>query len=139
MKQVIAIVVAAVVFATAPTHAEDIQKIAGAETAALTWLALTDQGEFASCWDQAAGLFRASISQANWVTAIATVRAPLGKVVARKLQSATFARSLPQAPDGEYVVIRYQTQFENKPQAIETITPALENDGSWRVSGYYVR
>ena len=26
-----------------------------------------------------------------------------------------------------------------KASAIETITPSLENDGIWRVSGYYIK
>ncbi len=47
--------------------------------------------------------------------------------------------SLPGAPDGEYVVIQYNTEFENKKVAIETITPMLDDDGKWRVSGYYIK
>ena len=47
--------------------------------------------------------------------------------------------SLPGAPDGEYVVIQYATTFENKKSAIETITPMLDGDGKWRVSGYYIK
>ena len=57
----------------------------------------------------------------------------------RTLKSATFARTLPGAPDGEYVVIQYETAFENKAAAVETITPMLDKDGSWRISGYYIK
>ena len=42
------------------------------------------------------------------------------------------------APDGEYVVLQFQADFENKAQAVETITPMLD-EGQWRVSGYYIR
>jgi hypothetical protein len=45
---------------------------------------------------------------------------------------------LPGAPEGEYVVIQYETQFEHKAGAIETVTPLREKDGSWRVSGYFI-
>jgi phosphoglycolate phosphatase len=31
------------------------------------------------------------------------------------------------------------TVFENKKSAIETITPTLDNDGEWRVSGYFIK
>ncbi|HWN92533.1 MAG TPA: DUF4019 domain-containing protein, partial [Verrucomicrobiae bacterium] len=48
-------------------------------------------------------------------------------------------RTLPGAPDGEYVVIQYETAFENKASAVETITPMLDKDGSWRISGYYIK
>jgi hypothetical protein len=37
------------------------------------------------------------------------------------------------------VVIQYETVFEKKQAAIDTITPMLENDGKWRVSGYYIK
>ncbi len=47
--------------------------------------------------------------------------------------------SLPGAPDGEYVVISYETSFTNKKSAIETVTPMLDKDGKWRVSGYFIK
>ncbi len=52
---------------------------------------------------------------------------------------ATFTRTVPGAPDGEYVVIQFDTQFENKAAAVETVTPMREKDGSWRVSGYFIK
>jgi hypothetical protein len=60
-------------------------------------------------------------------------------VVARKLKSKQYTRTLPGAPDGEYVVIQYETTFENKQSATETVTPMLDKDGVWRVSGYYIK
>jgi hypothetical protein len=66
-------------------------------------------------------------------------RKPLGQLITRTLKSKTYATSLPGAPDGEYVVIQYATTFENKKSAIETITPMLDEDGKWRVSGYYIK
>jgi hypothetical protein len=45
---------------------------------------------------------------------------------------------LPGAPDGEYVVIQFESSFEKKKSAVETVTPMLEKDGKWRVSGYYI-
>ena len=43
------------------------------------------------------------------------------------------------SPDGQYVVIQFTSSFENKKSAIETITPMLDPDGQWRVSGYYIK
>jgi hypothetical protein len=31
-------------------------------------------------------------------------------------------------------VIQYESQFESKKAAIETVTPRLEKDGSWKVA-----
>ena len=43
------------------------------------------------------------------------------------------------SPDGHYVVIQYATTFEHKKSAVETITPMQEADGSWKVSGYFIK
>ncbi len=65
-------------------------------------------------------------------------RQPLGKVLSRTVGSRTFATELPGVPDGQYVVIRFQTTFEHKRSGVETVTPMLEQGGDWRVSGYYI-
>ena len=57
----------------------------------------------------------------------------------RKIKSTTYTKTLPGAPDGEYVVLRYDTSFENKNSAVETVTPMLDKDGKWRVSGYFIK
>jgi hypothetical protein len=36
------------------------------------------------------------------------------------------------------VVIQYDTSFANKKSAVETVTPLLDSDGQWRVSGYFI-
>ena len=54
-------------------------------------------------------------------------------------ENQTYKTSLPGAPDGEYVVMEFTTAFTNKKSAIETITPMLDEDGQWRVAGYYIR
>jgi hypothetical protein len=84
-------------------------------------------------------LFRAAVTQEQWQQSLKAFRLPLGKVVARKLKSKQYTTTLPGAPDGEYVVIQYETTFEKKQSAIETITPMLDKDGKWRVSGYYIK
>ncbi len=33
----------------------------------------------------------------------------------------------------------FTISFENKTDAIETVTPILDKDGIWRVSGYYIK
>lgn len=120
-------------------HAEEADAVSKAEAAAVQWLALVDAGDYSASWDQAAELFRGSISKASWKSALRGVRAPLGAVKSRRLRSARFTRTLPGAPDGEYVVIQFDTRFSNKEAALETVTPLREKNGYWRVSGYYIK
>jgi hypothetical protein len=139
MKFVLGIIAAALMFTTAPARAHEAEKVASAESAALAWLALTDAGDYSRSWDMAAGIFQSSISKQNWMNALQNARGPLGTLILRKVKSVRYAQSLPGAPDGEYVVIQYESQFESKKAAIETVTPHLEKDGSWKVSGYYIK
>lgn len=103
------------------------------------WLALVDSGKYAESWDEASELFKSAITKEQWQKTLKSTLGPLGKLQSRKLKSATFAKSLPGAPDGEYVVIQYDSSFENKKSAVETLTPMRDKDGTWRVSGYFIR
>ena len=79
------------------------------------------------------------LREETWEKNIQSIRSNLGKVISREIESATYNTSLPGAPDGEYVVIQFKTKFEKKSHAIETITPMKDKDGSWRVSGYFIK
>lgn len=118
-------------------HASE-DKIRDADQAAGKWLALVDGRQYQDSWDQAASLFKQQVGTDSWRQSISAARQPLGAMISRKLISATYATSLPGAPDGEYVVLQYQTTFRYKKNAVETVTPMLDNN-RWRVSGYYVR
>ena len=120
-------------------RADEAEGVPKAASAAKAWLALTDGGKYGESWEKAAAMFQGAVTKESWEKALGTVRAPLGAVRSRKLKSATFTRDLPRAPKGDYVVIEYDTDFETKPGAVETVTPMLEKDGSWKVSGYYIR
>ena len=109
------------------------------QKSAESWLALTDSGKFAESWDEASQLFKSAITRQQWTSTVKGVREPLGKVLSRKFKTATYTRTLPGVPDGDYVVVQFETSFEHKASATETVTPMLEKDGKWRVSGYYIR
>ena len=127
------------IFSASPAQAQESQGIANAKAAALAWLAVVDAGHYAQSWDQGAVLFQEGVPKAQWESAVESARLPLGAVKSRQLTSATFARSLPGAPDGEYVVILFETDFQSRAAAVETVTPMREKDGSWKVSGYFIK
>ena len=106
---------------------------------AKAWLGLVDQGKYASSWNEAAAYFKQAVTKKNWEQSMLGVRKPLGKILSRNLKSSTFATTLPGAPDGQYVVIQFETSFEHKKAAIETVTPMLDKDGKWRVAGYFIK
>lgn len=123
----------------APFALAQDNKTAAAQKGAENWLAITDKADYAGSYDRASAMFKAAVTKDDWVQKIRAARGPLGKVESRKLQSAQYTKSLPGAPDGEYVVMQYETSFENKKAAVETIVPMLDKDGQWRVSGYFIK
>ena len=104
-----------------------------------SWLKLVEEGSYRASWDQASTLFRNAVAEEQWDRQVGAVRQPLGAMRSRKLKAAKYASSLPGAPDGQYVVIQCDTSFENKKSAVETVTPMMDKDGQWHVSGYYIK
>jgi hypothetical protein len=115
------------------------QSTAAAIESAKSWLQLVDEGAYGQSWSQAAEYFRKNVSQEQWVKMVEPVRKPLGKVLSREVKNSTYTTEVPGAPDGKYVIIQFGTSFENKRSAVETVTPMLEPDGQWHVSGYYIK
>lgn len=114
-------------------------KTAAAIMAAEEFLLLVDTNQYAQSWDGASSFFKSQVPKETWVKQISSLRPAFGKVTDRQIINAQFVKELPGAPDGQYVVIQYDTSFENKRTAVETITPMLDKDGKWRVSGYFIK
>jgi hypothetical protein len=110
-----------------------------ARASADTWLALIDTESYPASWDAAATGFKNAITSERWQAAVRAARNPLGQLKSRTLKSATTTTTLPGAPDGEYVVFQFNTAFEQKSAAVETVTTVKEKDGSWRVAGYFIK
>jgi len=139
MKLVVAACVVTLLSLTAPLAMSSDTPEAAAESAARAWLTLVDAGNYAESWSATSTLFRQRVPQSQWQSAASNARGPLGALKSRTLQSATFKHTVPGGPDGEYVIVQFVSSFENKASAIETVTPMKDTDGSWRVSGYYIR
>jgi Protein of unknown function (DUF4019) len=110
-----------------------------AQTATEAWLTLIDNQSYAASWTAAASGFRTRITQEQWETAVQGARAPFGPMKSRILKSATARTTLPGAPDGEYVVFQFNTSYEHKAAALETVTAVRDTDGLWRVGGYVIK
>ena len=137
MKRIPCSLVLLLILLPCTSHASE-QKKRDAEQEAGKWLALVDGGQYQESWNRAASLFKQQVSAEQWRQAITAARDPFGIMISRQLMTSSYTTELPGAPDGEYVVLQFKTVFKNKQQAVETVTPMLDN-GSWRVSGYYVR
>jgi hypothetical protein len=143
MKRVLIVSWGLVCLVSLGAQAEDEPAEAKAEAAAVaaaeSWLALVDNDQYAESWDAAAGYLQRAVGKDDFVKALAAARTPLGKVLSRKLKSKEYRTSLPGAPDGQYVVLQFETSLANKKSAVETVTPMLDKNNTWRISGYFIR
>ena len=110
-----------------------------AQASAESWVSLIDQEQYAASWQAAAAAFKTAVPQQKWAEAASAARGPFGGLKSRAVKSSTATKTLPGAPDGEYVVLQFTTVFEKKAAAVETFAMVHEPDGQWRVVGYFVR
>ena len=119
-----------------PTVGDDRDVIQSSEK----WLKLLDRGQLGPAWDISAKHLKAQVTRAEWVKGIGEARKPFGKLKARRSDRFARAHQMPGAPDGDYAIVQFETDFANGKHATEQITWMLEPDGGiWRVSGYYIR
>ena len=122
-----------------PKHKRNPEAERAATAAVENWLKLADSGRYAETWDYMASNFKEDVTKSDWYIYFSSLRKPLARAISRKLISARYTTSIPGVPKGEYVIIQYSTFFEKKRNAVETITPVLDKDGKWRVSGYQIQ
>ncbi|HER63581.1 MAG TPA: DUF4019 domain-containing protein [Desulfobacteraceae bacterium] len=138
MQRLVAAILFSLLF-THPAGAANDEATAQAIMAAEEFLLLLDTAQYVRSWDGAASFFKSQIPRDTWIKQISSLRPAFGKVITRLILDARHVSQLPGAPDGQYVVIQYNTNFENKREAVETVTPMLDKDGKWRISGYYLQ
>lgn len=113
------------------------KELAG-QAAAEKWLALIDAGEYAKSWEQTAKLFRERVTREQWTSSLPANRGTFGALKSRKVDAAVYKTSLPGAPDGQYVTVRFRTTFDKKDDAEELVTLTYE-EGAWRPTGYFIK
>lgn len=104
-----------------------------AVAAARDWLALVDKGDWNASWEATGQSFKALNTAETWARVASQVQGPLGAVRARTLLS---EETVPAPPYG-YQMVKFRTDYANKPGAIETLSLVREG-GSWRVVGVTV-
>ena len=115
------------------------QDVSHAVAAAESWLAVIDAGKYGEGWERAASTFQKGISKDKWEQAVGNARALIGPVKSRILIKAAGTPKVTTLTVGDVVVLQFTSAFEKLAPAIETVTPFRETDGTWKVSGYYIK
>jgi hypothetical protein len=117
-----------------PHAAEEL----AAQRQALGFLGYLDEGRFADSYSYTGMLLRARADRESFASQIQKARAGTGALQARELIDATYNTSVEGAPEGQYVILHYHSNFANRQDTVETITLAMAK-GYWRVDGYYIK
>lgn len=112
---------------------------AEAQKRAQDWLGLVDGGQYDASWDAAAPVFQASTTKEQWNQALQSARGPLGALGSRQFRAAEYKTAIPNAPEGKYVVVYFDSAYAQKPGAREIVTLKQQADQSWKVAGYFVQ
>lgn len=124
--------------AAQPAKPELSAREEAAVKAATEWLKLVDTGQFGKSWDECAPLFREKVTRQTWIENLPKNRAAHGAFKSRAFSAVAPRTSLPGAPDGEYVMVRFLTDFE-KTTAVEELVTMTFVGGAWRPIGYLLR
>lgn len=113
-------------------------KESAAVKAAAEWLKLVDAREYGKSWDACAPLFREKVSRQTWVENLPRSRAKHGAFKSRTLSAAASRTSMPGAPEGDYVAVRFLTDFD-KASGVEEVVTMTFVGGAWRPIGYLLQ
>ena len=83
-------------------------------------------------------VFKSYVTEEQWSTPMKEFRKDFGTLQSRKILSYEYKTSISGMPEGDYIYVQFQSQYENKKDALEFIVMFLENS-EWRLMGYYMR
>jgi hypothetical protein len=107
-----------------------------AESRARSFLMQLDQGLQDESWQSMSSLFQAFNDQARWKTRQQVIRASYGSLISRSLKTVSYRTTFNQSPDGEYIIILFQSSYQNKANARETVVLDCSNGTNCPIREY---
>jgi hypothetical protein len=99
------------------------------------WLSLIDENKYLETWGSLSGIFKKTTTKEQWLDDLDGFRKPLGKLLERKLLYVT------ESSDehlGKYLIVQYQSLFENKISKGEAVSVVRDSEGAWKILGYSI-
>ena len=116
----------------------DNEKVEQAKPAAAEFLGLIDDAKYAESWESSAGLMREKVTRKDWIDKLNKARNLSGDLVRRVQKSASYATEAKDSPEGEYIMLIYESDFQRAEDVSEYVTVMLEGD-EWKVAGYFMQ
>lgn len=119
-----------------PSSAQETPEQA-AIAAAEQFLGLINDNSIDLAYLSTASYLQEANSQQLWVRSVGTQRTFYGEKLQHSVRAITVKNTLSHHPDGSYISIIFESQFEKKAYSIERLEMILEVDGTWRVAEYF--
>lgn len=129
----------ALIFIPALNKTPDEETSIKATDAAVKFLYLVDNGKYMQSWEVSSEHLQKTLPQGKWSEQLAEIRGAVGTIVERVKDDVTYLEAAGDMPDGEYVVIRFNSKFSDKAYVLESVTLHLGAGNEWRVGGYFLK
>ena len=100
------------------------------------WLRMLDRGSYPVTYGKMAEVAKSAATEPQWTSAMEIFRKPLGVAVRRRCLGVRDENS---PTEGLFRVVQFETEFEKKKEAVETVTLKKDPDGVWRPACYFIR
>lgn len=111
-----------------------------AVSVAQKWLELVESGQLNEGWKTLSSQYKINVTQQKWQTVCNSVYNKPTKAIDRKIiHISQWHDRNSDNDESSYVTIRFKTTYDDKTERVQMITPRLEQDGQWRVAGFYFR
>jgi len=127
---------------TPEQQAQVARQDAEMSAAASQVMQMIDGNRAGEVWDGASQAMKSAVTRDDFVRQLSADRSRLGAPTAREqpVVSRSQFRAGEAVPEGIYINVASPTRFANQPEAVrELVSFRLDEDRTWRVSGYSVR
>ncbi|MFC3551161.1 DUF4019 domain-containing protein [Lysobacter cavernae] len=102
---------------------------------------MIDAGKSGEVWDGASAVAKRSVQRKQFDDGNRALRKPLGSVVGRRwaMVNRHVTPGSSQLPAGVYANVQFETSFASRKVGNELVSFRLDEDGTWRLSGYVLK
>lgn len=94
---------------------------AEAENQARGFLQLLDQGLQDQAWFAMTPAFQALNDRTRWESRQQVIRTSYGSLTFRQLRRVSYRQTFSLSPDGEYIMVQFQSSYQRKAETVETV------------------
>jgi len=124
---------------TAPVGAEPSSPDRLSTQKALSFLELVDQGRYDDAWLSTSTLFQNLNNQDQWQSRQQAIRAGYGALSSRQIHLISYRQTYSLSPDGQYVVVQFESSYTNKADTIETVVLDCRTAPECSIRAYIIR